>query len=80
MSCSRIVIIHQVNTDPHNKFSAIKLEDLSVKTHAELVTAFFFALSRFGLWIYALPKATGRDGDLKDTKRPNSCLKVQRDL
>ena len=51
MSCSRIVVIHQVNTDPHSKFSAIKLEELSVKTHAELRTAFFFALSRFGLWI-----------------------------
>ena len=51
MSCSHIVVIHQVNTDPHSKFSAIKLEELSVKTHAELVTAFFFALSRFGLWI-----------------------------
>ena len=51
MSCSRIVVIHKVNTDPASKFSAIKLEELSVKTHAELVTAFLFALPRFGLWI-----------------------------
>ena len=31
MSCSRIVVIHKVNTDPDSQFSAIKLEELSVK-------------------------------------------------